>query len=296
MSRGILLAFILALSAAAWCESCPPVGPAVPINPAYEIALTVTGAHFNWSTGQLEAVGLGYAPGGDLEAMQHARSVAVMQMVQEARRIFPSLAVDGIGTLQGAMTDANKAAIDAIFTAVSVVDERWNAATHIYTVVGIVPLFGEHGVAPIAVKLLPDTATQRLSMDELNMLRPVPRGHSPQVAEPPYTGVIVNGDLALLKPCLFPRIYRFDGLEIYGPSAPAADILPYGPVRYVRNLDEALAQKVAGDKPLILEAIGTAKGGLYPVINLDDAYRAVRAQRDEKLLERQPLVITLGQK
>jgi hypothetical protein len=67
-----------------------------------------------------------------------------------------------------------------------------------------------------------------------------------------------------------------------------------GPARYAPNLATALEQKLAGDNPLIIEAIGVGRG-CYPVINVDDVYLLLTEHKFKSLLNNLPLIITLGQ-
>jgi hypothetical protein len=67
-----------------------------------------------------------------------------------------------------------------------------------------------------------------------------------------------------------------------------------GPARYARNLRYALTEKLAGERPLILQAIGHAQAA-YPVVNLDDVYLVLSQQKFAKILDKLPIIITLGE-
>jgi hypothetical protein len=129
----------------------------------------------------------------------------------------------------------------------------------------------------------------------MTMTMPIPRGWTPQKFEAPYTGIIVDGDQAMLTPCLFPRILRFDGKELWGPfTLTPADVIS-GPTRYAASLEAAIQQKTAGDHPLIVTAVGNGLG-CNPVLNLDDIYLILLQQKENKILNKLPIVITLGAK
>jgi hypothetical protein len=272
------------------------------INAHYAIGTLAAGAQINWLTGQLESVGIGYGTGSDEAAKIQARATAIMVMVHEARRLMPQLPFDADFTAGDAVAKAGSTVnMETIFTGIATVDERWERDTRRYVMVGVIPLYGRNGVTKLAFStLLPETPATP-SMSDLTMLRPIPRGHTPQRFGDPYTGIIIDGDALLLQPCLCPRLLRFDGVELWGPGTVLPDMpnsipkpLLAGPVRYLRNVDEAVASGLAGDRPLILQAVGAAYGR-YPVLNLDDSYMITLYDQQSGLLSRLPMLITLGQ-
>ena len=288
----VLLALFAALLSGviAAPEETQPVPPPV----AYQIDAERTGHAMNWFDGQMEVVGKGFAP--DKGGIVQARATAYTILINEARRAIATLQVDS-ATLLGPVLKEEQAKriADEMVARIVIAAEQWDEATGAYTIVGVMPLYGQHSLTYLGAKAMTSFKPIDLKDDMITITAPIPRGHTPQKYEEPYTGIIVDGDKALLTPCLFPRIMRFDGKELWGPFiiTPADAIA--GPVRYAPNLAAALRQGVAGDRPLVLTAIGNGLS-YNPVLNLDDIYLAMLQQKKARIFNRLPIVITLGQK
>jgi hypothetical protein len=300
MTRIVLLLALTVVAVTAWAATTAPVKPVTSatlprpvVNPAYKIHLDRPGALINWVTGQLEVVGKGYATGPGKLAQAQARATAMAAMLGEARRFLPTVLADSRTPLTQVLTkDPARQAMNGLLANLTVVDEMWNADRRVATVVGVLPIWGEFGLTYLGMKAL-DPKPIEVPVEKLSLTRPIPRGHTPQRFEPPYSGVIINAETALLTPCLFPRLLRFDGRELWGPSnlKPAAVIT--GPIRYAVSVDQAIEEKLAGERPLILQAVGNGQGS-NPVLNLDDVYLVLTQEKFERLLEQLPLIVTLG--
>ncbi len=305
MTRILLPLVLLAAAVAGWAASTPEVPTAKPAAPpatlpqpivsaVYKIRTDRPGALVNWVTGQLEVVGKGFAPGPGALARAQARATAMAAMLGEARRYLPTILADTRTTLAPVLTkdDTARQAMNGLLGNLTVVDELWNPDRRVFTIVAVLPIWGEFGLTYLGMKAL-DAQPIEVPQEKLTLLKPMPRGHTTQRFAGPYTGVIINAEGALLSHCLFPRLLRFDGRELWGPSnlKPAAVIT--GPIRYAVSEDEAIADKLAGDRPLLLQAIGNGPGG-NPVLNLDDVYLVLSQEKFERLLEQVPLIVTIG--
>ncbi|OPZ87647.1 MAG: hypothetical protein BWY76_00353 [bacterium ADurb.Bin429] len=276
----------------AWSQTVPTEpAPA----PAYAIRTDRSGAQINWLTGKLEAVGVGYIRDRSKMSARQARTTAMTIMNREARRVLLTLRVDAGATLGDLAKDAQTLrALDSLLTNLTVIDEK--SAAGVIALVGVLPLYGEQGVTYFGAKGLSTAKAVEVKPAELTLLPTIPRGHTPQRFEGPYTGIIINADGMVLTPCLFPRVLRYDGKELWGavlpqPISPVAVV--NGPARYAANLDAAIASKIAGDRPLILEAVGVGQG-CYPAVNLDDVFLVLNEHKYKSLLSNLPVIFTLG--
>lgn len=275
----------------------PALAPLVRINPRYVVNTEHLGSRVNWLTGQLEAVGIAFANSAGAIPRVQARANAADLMRREARKGLLALPVDGTRTVRAAVEDeAGKQACEKVLNGLTVVEERWDPRTRKYTVIAVLPFYGEQGATSLGLATLKDAPPVTLAEEQVLLKLPVPRGRTPQRFDAPYTGIIINGDSVLLTPCLFPRLLRFDGKEFWGPSTLTPSMAVDGPVRYLPNLQAALDSGLAGERPLVLDAVGTGQDGYYPVLNLDDVYTLLLQQRDEKLLSRSQILVTLGQR
>ncbi len=268
----------------------------VPVISEYVIDIEHSGSQANWVTGQLEAVGKAYSVQRGETGMIQARMAAVTIMTHEARVAFAALPVDGDATLDTAgQAPELQALAEATLTSLTIIDEKWDNRKGIYTIVGVLPLYGLSGATNLGAKLvspvinLPQPETLALS-------NATPRGFT-TFFDPKknFTGVIIDGDDVLLAPCLFPRVFRFDAVELLGPQQWNTDNINTGPVRYAANLREAKAAHMGGERPLILKAQGTLKRA-YPVLNLDDSWLLYREWTKTELSKTGPIIITLGKR
>ena len=271
-------------------NATPPASPSpMSIHP-YAISTAQSGSNINWLAGQLEAVGIGYLAGAGEQAKAHAHDTALFVMRKEARRALPDIQLDASTKLASALTSNSKSA-DDIMTSLVIADTKVDKEQGVVVIVGVIPLFDNPHILPLAYgavqhdPLIP-------AKDQLTKTLPMPKGHTPQRSYGPYTGIILNNDQAQVKPCLFPRLFRFDAVELWGPGQLTPDITA-APVRYTPNMSTALTKKLAGDTPLIIETIGNALG-YYPLLNVDDVLLLHQLQEDEKVMQKLPLIFTLG--
>jgi len=256
----------------------------------------------NWCGGQLEVVGVGLAQGKSNMAQQRARSSAMDILVHEANMALAPIRCDGLTLFSTVLENADSPAAvelrktaDEMIANIEIIDEIWSEAKGTYAVVGRVPLFGAQSLATMGIKTVGAFHPVEMPTGLVTITAPIPRGCTPQLFKAPYTGVIINGDDALLTPCMFPHVLRFDGKELWGPTSVTPTSLLNGSIIYTLNLDTALKQKLAGARPLILTGIGNGQN-CYPVVNLDDVYLLLSQQKSAHLLERLPIIITLGKK
>ena len=291
-TRMLVLAGAVALFSAAFAGPAQPKDTAGPTI-AFRISADHTGSFVNWAEGQVEVAAQGFA--FDKRGMTQARSTAFTILVSEARRAIATLQVDGNTTLAETLKDAEmKRIADDMASRLVIARENWDEKAGTFTVVGVMPIYGQHGLTYLGATAMSSFKPVDLTNNQIIVTTPVPRGYTPQQFANPYTGIIVDGDAALLTPCLFPRVMRLDGKELWGPFllTPAAVIS--GPIRYASTLDAALKQGFAGERPLIITAVGNGLG-CYPVVNLDDVWLTLAQQKESHIFNNLPIVITLGQ-
>lgn len=265
-----------------------PAPPPVP----FQINTDRTRNAMNWFDGQMEVVGKGFALNGD---MMQARATAYTILINQARKAIATLQVDSSTVLTPVLRDPEaKRIADDMVSRIVIASEQWDDKAGAYTIVGVMPLYGQHSLTYLGAKAMTSFKPIDLANDMITITMPIPRGHTPQKFAEPYTGIIVDGDQALLSPCLYPRIMRFDGKEMWGPfTLTPADAIA-GPVRYAPNLTAALRGGLGGERPLIITAVGN--GLCYnPVVNLDDVYLVMTQQKKNRILNYLPIIITLGQ-
>ena len=278
-------------------QSSPPGAaklPAVIAN--YQIRTDRSGSQPNWFTGQLEVVGIGYTEGQGGNAKYQAQFMADCIMRTEAARAVAALSIDGKTALGSLTGESAQYLLTMYLKGLTVIDEQWRANTGTYTVVGVLPLYGPNGATALGLQhaMLSAPLTQT-DASELSLITHIQSGYTPQRFTAPYTGVIVDADGVMLSPCLYPDLLRPDGIPFWGPITERNPFMvANGQMRYAPNLATAVTQNMAGARPLIITAVGSGMG-CHPVMNIDDVYLALKLQQSDNLLERRPVVITLGE-
>ena len=225
-----------------------------------------------------------------------ARSTAYTILLGQAKKAIGGVRVDGAGLLGAALTTDDVKKVEAeLIAGIVVAAEDWNADKGVYTIVGVLNLYGNKGMTFLGAKAALSFKPLELAKDQIVITVPMTRGMTPQTSDGPYTGIIIDGDEALLTPCLFARVMRFDGKELWGPMTLSPAEVISGPVRYARNLEAAFKSGIAGPRPLVLTAEGNGQG-CNPIVNGDDVYQLMLQQKRSNLMSRLPVVITLGQK
>jgi len=293
LSLSICLAAALGWLAA---YAAPPASPTEDMPTiAYQIRTDRTGRVIDWIGGQLEVCARGFVLGKGEAAKRQARSTALTLLVNEARRGLAAVPVDSTMLLRAALQqDDVRPSAESIIAQIRIASERWDEKSGVYTIVGVLPLYGERGLSYLGAQSMASFAPLAMPESMITITNPIPRGHTTQRAAAPYTGIIVDGDKAMLTPCLLPRIVRFDGKELWGPfMLTLPDDLIIGPVHYAPNLEFALQAQLAGERPLIVTAVGHAQE-YHPVLNVDDVYLLLNQQKQEAIFGSLPIIITLG--
>lgn len=104
----------------------------------------------------------------------------------------------------------------------------------------------------------------------------------------PFTSLIVDCRGLGVEGVISPKLYDQDGREVYGTMAVDFDFaLEDGIVAYPRSVDAALSSPRAGERPLVVSAIGVwdrMRDG--PVLGRSDARFVRDANRRDRFFER----------
>jgi len=112
-----------------------------------------------------------------------------------------------------------------------------------------------------------------------------------------YTGLVVDASaLAGAAPALAPIIYGRDGQGVYGPFAVSrASAVQYGVAAYSKAADSVELQQRVGNRPLVVQALGTSGSGRTNfIISGSDAFLARTLLKDDTVRKRCAVVIVLG--
>jgi hypothetical protein len=113
-----------------------------------------------------------------------------------------------------------------------------------------------------------------------------------------YSGLVINAQGLRLVRCMSPKILRPDGSEVWGTVKADYDFVSdYGIVGYALSLGEAISNRRAGDRPLVLRAMGrgdsASKGDL--VVSREDAELILAEDRRSGFLRDFRVIIVVDQ-
>ncbi len=111
-----------------------------------------------------------------------------------------------------------------------------------------------------------------------------------------YTSLIVDATGLGVKPSMSPLVYDETGNTVYGMKAVAEDILlEQGIVAYSDSLEKAKALSLAGEKPLVVQAVSMKDTAFDAdvVVSSKDAGRILKAEEKTKILSQLKVIFVL---
>jgi hypothetical protein len=289
----LLIIVLISLPVFAIEKTVPDIA-VIPLPTGVIISTDRANARTNWAAERIEAVGVSYITSFDKYSLIISRKAAYQVMRNEMKNIIPTIAVDAEKKIFDAVKDSDDI-IKKMVDQVNIIADYPDKKNKRYVIVCVLPIFGENGLTALAYNVTGNKISS-IKAKDITFTITIPHGHTPQLADGPYTGIIINNDNAQVKPSLLPRMLRFDGKEIWNPNDIPLDKAAAGPIRYSRNLQSAIDSNAAGTNPLILEAVGNY-GGYYPVFNVDDIiFMHQLKEEDDELFSFLPFIFTMGMK
>jgi hypothetical protein len=289
----LMILLLVSIPVFAYEKPVPDIA-VIPLPTGVIVTTDRANARVNWADERVEAVGISYITSFDKYSLIIARKAALQVMRNEMKNIIPTIAIDANKKVADAV-NGSEDIIMKMVDKVEIIADYPDRTSKRYVIIGILPVFGEAGFTSLAYNVIGNNVF-KTTAKEITFTVTVPHGHTPQIADGPYTGVIINNDNAQVKPSILPRMLRFDGKEIWNPNDAPLDKAATGPIRYSRNLKTALDSNAAGTNPLILEAVGNY-GGFYPVFNVDDIiFIHQLKEEDDELFNQLPFIFTMGMK
>lgn len=250
----------------------------------------------DWQYGVIYGKGIGAIPTSEpnkAKAYLKARRYAVMMALENLLMVTDRVRVDATAYAEDfeVQNERIRTEVRGFVKGAEVVSERTitlNGAPAV-EVTTAVRMYGEDGLSRI---LIPEVAAQ-----SAEPAKPLPVVTKPvsQPAPPPapavsgnaYTSVIIDTRGLGIRPAMSPKIRRQDGSEVWGTVSVSADFaIEQGIVAYAKTLEEAKANRRAGDNPLILRAVGYAKtpGRCDPVLSDNDVRLLLTANENSGFL------------
>ena len=250
----------------------------------------------NWSTGYIEAVGIG-APPEKLAGKINTRPIALHAAQADALRNLLEIT-------KGVQVDSSTSVKD--FTVESdVIDTQVNGLVKGALIVDYqympdgttearlrIPLYGN-----LAQTIMPLVMSKPPAAPSLTGSVPAPAVKAPATpsASVVYTGMVVDAHGIQARPAMFPRIFDEDGREVYGLANVDIDYAEkQGISGYTHDLTAAQSNQRVGVNPITVKAVRISGSGKSDIIISNaDAQKVRSSAESASFLKKCKVIIVL---
>jgi len=224
--------------------------------------------NINWSTGYVEAVGIGALPDNLIKKI-NARPIALREAKVDASRnlleITKGVQVDSAKSVKDftAGDDVVDTQISGLVKGAELVDYQYMPDSRAEVKMRI-PLYGN-----LARIIMPLAIAKSYTTTALNEAVPASIAKTPAAQFVPvvYTGVIVDARGIQARPAMSPRIFDEDGTEVYSLSKVDIEYAIKEAVSgYTRDLTAAQTNQRVGANPITVKALGISGPGKSDII------------------------------
>jgi hypothetical protein len=231
----------------------------------------------DWQVGKVTAVGIGAAPANAVNKAQ-ARGMAKRAATVVARRNLLEL-------LQGVRIDSTTTVLNHMVADDSV-NSRVRGLLHNSRIMDTAYMSDGSVEVTVGVGLrggLADTLLSRSTSFETALIEPPAQEAMAEttegvVAQPVYTGLVVDARELGIRPALSPRIFDEEGKEVYGAAFASREYaIKQGVAGYANNLDRALDNPRVGNNPFLAQAVAVSGDAGADLVISNDTAATVRA-------------------
>jgi hypothetical protein len=228
----------------------------------------VARGNLNWSTGYVEAVGIGALPDNLIRKI-NARPIALREAKADALRnlleITKGVQVDSAKSVKDFTAGDNvvDTQISGLVKGAEVIDYQYMPDGKAEVKMRI-PLYGN--LARIIMPLAMAKPSTETALNEASSA-PITKAPKAQFVSVVYTGVIVDARGIQARPAMSPRIFDEDGTEVY--SLSTVDIeyaTKEGVIGYARDLTTAQTNQRVGANPITVKAFRISGPGKSDII------------------------------
>ena len=252
--------------------------------------------NINWSTGYVEAVGIGALPDNLIKKI-NARPIALREAKADALRnlqeITKSVQVDSAKAIKDFTVGDNviDTQINDLLKGAEVGDYQYMPDGRAEVNMRI-SLYGN-----LARIIMPLAMAKPYTETALNEATPAPITEIPKVqfVSVVYTGMIVDARGIQARPAILPRIFEEDGTEVYSLSKVDIEYATReGVSGYACGLTAAQTNQRVGDNPITVKALGISGPGKSDIIiNNADAQKIRSSAVSASFLKQCKIMIVL---
>jgi hypothetical protein len=235
----------------------------------------------NWSSGYIEATGIGAPPDrtiGKANARPMALRAAKVDAYRNLLEITKGVRVDSATTVKdfAVESDLINTQVDGLVKGGVVVDQQYMSDGTVEVRVRM-PLYGN-----LSQIMIPASIEKRkLAPPPEPSAAPAPVATAPMAPPMAYTGLVVDARGIQARPAMSPRIFDEDGKEVYGSANVDREYaVQQGMSGYARDLTAAQSNQRVTNSPVTVKALKTSGTGKADLIISNADAQQIRASAE----------------
>jgi len=252
MPGAIAIVMMLTISATALCEE------------SKDLVEPVGNGSINWSSGLIQAVGMGAPPEwayGKPQARPMALRAAQLDAYRNLLEVVQGVRIESSTTVKNFMVtdDSIRGQVDGMIRGAQIVKKEYmsDGTVEVTLEMNLTGGFSQL-VLPQNVKQIEPIKTS--APEPAPEPETVPKSHE-------FTGLVVDARGLNAKPAMSPKILDENNQEVYGAAFVSREYaVQQGMSGYSKNIDTALSNQRVTDKPLTVKGLKTEGGGRSNVV------------------------------
>jgi hypothetical protein len=252
--------------------------------------------NINWSTGYIEAVGIGALPDNLIRKI-NARPIALRAAQKDSLRnlleITKGVQFDSASAIKDftVENDFVDKQVDGLVKGAEVVDYQYMPDGRAEVRLRI-PLYGNLAQIIMPLAMAKPHAVPA-PMESITV--PAVKASESQSAPIVYTGMVVDARWIQARPAMSPRIFDEDGKEIYGlANVDLEYAVKQGMSGYARDLTAAQSNQRVGANPITVKSVRTSGSGKSDIIISNAAaQKVITSAESASFLKRCKVIIVL---
>ena len=226
--------------------------------------------YINWTTGIVQAKGIGAPPDNSRAARPMAIQAAKLVAYRNLLELIKALRIDSTTTVENFIIKS-----DVITSRVEGIIQNAQVLKTDYMSDGTVEVVVQMDIRGGFSQLVLPSEIQ-----QVESITPIPE-HESSPASGVYTGLIVDGRGLKVKPAMSPRILDENGQEVYGSAFVSREYaVQQGMSGYSKDMRQAVKNDRVTDRPLIVKGLKTSGAGSSDIVISNSDAGAIRSASD----------------
>lgn len=253
MPGAIAIVMMLAMSVTAFCEE------------PKDLVEPVGSGSINWSSGVIQAVGMGAPPEwayGKPQARPMALRAAQLDAYRNLLEVVQGVRIESSTTVKNFMVtdDTIRGQVDGMIRGAQIVKKEYMSD-------GTVEVTLEMSLKGGFAQLVLPQNVKQIEPIKTSIPEPPPEPETAPTKSNEFTGLVVDARGLNAKPAMSPKILDENNQEVYGAAFVSREYaVQQGMSGYSKNIDTALSNQRVTDKPLTVKGLKTEGGGRSNVV------------------------------